>query len=160
MRKMFLVFAIISVASMIGFAQKDGKIITSKVTVWSDSLQYQTDAVAGKDSVKIIRTNYNVNAFRIYLDGNDNSPVDSLKIQLGGRIYDDNGVCVDTSWGSIISLKDSVWALNSTLINQSTGKDFSSYTMPPIDLIKITLLNYRAAVPTRKVTVTLQGTKD
>lgn len=141
------------------FAQSAGIIYTSKVKTWTDSLQYQTDAVAGKDSVWIVRIDGGFDSFRFYLDANANSPVDSVGIELGGRVYNDAGTCTDTTWGSYIAVKDSAWNTLQTLVNKTTGKDYSGYFMPPVDLVKLTLLNYRAAVPTRKVRVTIQGTK-
>ena len=157
MNRILLFFFVFSLTC---FAQSYGIIMTSKVITWTDSLQYQTDAVAGKDSVWVVPINFRCDMFRVYLDANSNSPVDSVGIELGARVYNTSNVCVDTTWGSYIAVKDSGWNTLNVLVNKSTGKDYSLYFMPPVDLMKFTLLNYRAAVPTRKVRVTLQGTKD
>lgn len=154
------ILAIVILTSLIGFAQSNGIIMTSKVTVWTDSLQYQTDAVASKDSVWIIPINFRADAFRIYLDGNANNPVDSVSLELGAIVYSNAGVKIDTTWGSAIAVKDSGWNTLQTMVNKSTSKDYSTYFMPPVELMKLSLLNYRASNKTRKVRVTVHGTKD
>lgn len=158
MKKGFLI--ILLLISTIGvMAQSGGLVMTSKVLVWTDSLQYQNDAVAGKDSVWVIPVNFRCDMFRIYLDGNANNPVDSISLELGAIVYNDDGDKIDTTWGSAISVKDSAWNTLQIMVNKSTSKDYSTYFMPPVELMRLSLLNYRASAVTRKVRVTVHGTK-
>ena len=155
-----IILSMVILFSFIGLAQTQGLVMTSKVLTWTDSLQYKTDAISGKDSVIIIPISYRADNFRIYLDGNTSTTsVDSVTITLGARVYTNAGVCVDTTWGSATGVKDSAWNTLNTLVNSTTGKDYSLYFMPPVDLMKFALTNYRAAKPTRLVRFTLQGTK-
>lgn len=156
--KKILVLFLVMIVSYLSFAQREIQM-TSKDYVWTDSLQYQNDAVAGKDSVWIIPVNFRAGSFRIYLDGNANSPVDSISIELGAIVYEDDGDKVDTTWGSAIAVKDSAWNTLQTLVNKSTSKDYSSYFMPPVELMRLSLLNHRGTAVTRKVRVTVHGTK-
>jgi len=160
MKKILSIVLILFAVCSVSFGQDNGLIMTSKVITWTDSLQYQTDAIAGKDSVWILPVNYRADYFRIYLDANTNSPIDSIGIELGARVYTNTGVCTDTIWGSYIAVKDSALNTLNVLINNTTGKDYTLWNLPPIDLMKLSLLNYRNLLPTRKVRVTIQGTKE
>lgn len=140
-------------------AQSKGTIITSRLSVYADSLQYQTDAVAGKDSVWILSIP-NSKTVRLFIKGNANSPVDSLAAQLGSIRYTETGVPVDTIWGSYVAFKDSAWNTVNTLINNTVGKDFSLYVMPAIQLMKISIRNHRGTLPTRKNDIVVDTSKD
>lgn len=153
--------ALIILFSIGVYAQTQGVIVTSKASIYADSLQFEvSDTLAQKDSVWIIRPNFNANYVRLFIKGNANSSVDSLGVQLGTLRYNVNGVPIDTTWGSYVAFKDSAWNTVNTLVNNTVGKDFSLYVMPAIQLIKISLLNYRAALLTRKVDVIVQTIKD
>lgn len=140
-------------------AQSTGTIVTSRLSVYADSLQYQTDAVAGKDSVWIIKM-FDAKTVRLFIKGNANSPVDSLGIKLGSIRYSENGVPIDTTWGSYIAFKDSAWNTVNTIVNNTVGKDFSLYTMPALQLMKISIRNHRGTLPTRKLDAIVQTSKD
>ena len=152
MKKLILILFV--ALSIIGFAQQEGTVITNKASVFADSLKYTASGTA--DSVFIIKANFRFDAARIFINGNSNSPVDSLGVQLGGIRRNNAGVPIDTSWGSYISFKDSAWNITNTLINNTVGKDFSLYTMPVFELMKISVRNHRATLVTRKVDVLVQ----
>lgn len=161
MKKILSTILILLALVSISFAQSNGLIMTSKVITWTDSLGYSgSDTLAVADSVWILPINFRTDYFRIYLDANANSAVDSIGIELGAKVYTSAGVCTDTTWGSYIGVKDSAWNTLNVLVNNTTGKDYSLFFMPPVDLMKLSLLNYRAALTTRNVRVTIQGTKD
>lgn len=141
-------------------AQSQGLVITSGANIYADSLQYKTDGNANKDSVWIIKPNFSANSVRLFLKGNSNSTVDSIGVKLGTIRYRNNGTPVDTIWGNKIAFKDSAWNTVNILVNSSTGKDYSLYVMPAIQLMKIYILNYRNSKPTRKVDVIVQTIKD
>lgn len=154
---MRLTAILILLISFISIAQTTGVIITNKASVYSDSLQFEvSDTLNQKDSVMIIKTNFRFEYARIFLAGNANSSVDSLGVQLGGITYDVNGTPIDTMWGSYVAFKDSAWNTVNTLVNNTVGKDFSLYTMPVFQLMKISILNYRAALLTRKVDIIVE----
>lgn len=159
MKKGFLII-LLFIPAIAVMAQSGGLVMTSKVLVWTDSLQYTAnDSDAVKDSVWIIPVNFRCDFFRIYLDGNANDPVDSISLELGAIVYNDDGDKIDTTWGSAISVKDSAWNTLQTMVNKSTSKDYSTYFMPPVELMRLSLLNYADALPERTVRVTLHGTK-
>jgi len=162
MKKTLLTILILLAFVTVNFAQTNGLIMTSKVITWTDSLGFSgSDTLAVADSVTIIPINYRVDNFRVYLEGNASATsVDSVKINFGARVYNSAGTCVDTTWGSGIGIKDSVGTILATMVNSTTGKDYTLNSVYPVDLMKFSLMNYRAAKTTRNVRFTLQGTKD
>lgn len=161
--KNFLVLIIgLILLSSFSVAQVNGLIMTSKVITWSDSLGYSgSDTLSVADSSAIIPINYRADYFRIFLDANANSPVDSIAIKLGARVYNNSGTCTDTTWSDVIAVKDSSMGTPIvTMVNSATGKSYSIWNLPPYDLMKIYLLNHRATLLTRNTRFTLQGTKD
>ena len=154
--KILTLILLLAIAS-IGFAQSGGIIITSKASVFADSLQYEvSDTLNQKDSVYIINTNLKFEYARIIIKGSANSPVDSLGIQLGGIRYNNDGTAIDTLWGSFVSLKDSAWNTVQTIVNNTVGKDYSLYTMPVFQLMKVSILNHRATLVTRKLDILVE----
>jgi hypothetical protein len=144
----------------LSFAQMNGKwVFENEYRTYTDSLQFQTDAVASKDSVWILNLNFNPDAVKFYIKGNANSTVDTVIAQLGYDVYNESGAVVQTNYGSITALKDSGWNTVNYMINNTVGKDFSLFNFSTFNKIKLTLKNYRAAVPTRKIQVTVQAWK-
>lgn len=162
MKKIYLTILILLAFVSIGFAQTNGLIMTSKVITWTDSLGFSgSDTLTVADSITVIPINYRAENFRIYLDGGAQATsVDSVKINFGARVYNSSGVCVDTTWGSGIGVKDSVGTVLATMVNSTTGKDYTLNSVYPVDLMKFSLMNYRAAKTTRNVRFTLQGWKE
>lgn len=152
MKKLIL---ILSLFTAIGFAQIKG-VLTGKGAIWTDSLGYGTEAVS--DSVWIVPLDFAYEWYRVFLEGNSNATADSIGIQAGTIRYNEYGVIVDTLWGSYSTLKDSTWGNVNVMINVSTGVDYTLYN-PVVQLLKFSLLNDRAALPTRNVTLTLQAQK-
>jgi hypothetical protein len=158
MKKTILLFLII--LSGIAFSQSKGIVIGDGV-VWTDSVGYGTGAVGSataSDSVFILNTRFSNEWYRIFIKGNAHSTVDSVKIQAGTIRYYNTGVPKDTIWGSFITLKDSAWNTVNTIVNNTTGKDYTIYN-PIIQLLKFSLLNYRAASLLRNVTITINAKK-
>ncbi len=156
MKKILSTILILLAFVSINFAQSNGLIMTSKAITWTDSVYYGGPG----DSVWVVPVNFRADNFRIYFDANSNSPVDSIGIELGAIVYNSTGTKIDTTWGSYVAVKDSAWNTLNVAVNNTVGKDYSLFFMPPVELIRISLLNYRLAVPTREIRVTLQGTKD
>lgn len=155
MKKIIMMLVLLLSLSTV-FAQSNGVFLNADTQTWSDSIYYGTPG----DSVWIIKTNdFSKGSFRILLEGNANDPVDSLGIELGAYIRNSSGTVISAVYGSQISVKDSAWNTLQTLVNSSTGKDYSLYVLPPVELIKITLLNHRGTLATRKVSVIVQGAK-
>lgn len=152
-----LIFVICSLS----YAQMDGKwLVDGESRTYTDSLQYNTDGLAGKDSVWIINFNFNPSAIKIYVKGNANSTVDTITAQLGYDVFNESDALIETNYGSITALKDSGWNTVNSMINNTVGKDFSVYNFPAFGKLKLSLANYRAAVPTRKVQITVQAWKN
>ena len=160
MKKILSIVLILLAVCSFSFGQSNGLVMTSKVITWTDSLGYSgSDTLTVADSVWIIPVNYRADYFRIYLDANSNSAVDSIGVELGARVYTSAGVCTDTTWGSYTAIKDSGLNTLNVMVNNEGGKDYTLWNLPPVDLMKLSLLNYRVAVLTRNVRVTVQGTK-
>ena len=155
-----LIFLIILLAG-VTLGQTKGKQV-SDGTIWTDSLGFGT--VATSDSVWIFNANFSHDWYRFVVEGNSNSPVDSVKVQAGTIRYTQAGVAVDTMWGSWATLKDSVWNDINTIVNNSVGRDFLLFN-PVVQLLKLSLLNewnvavYNGADVTRNVTITIQAVK-
>ena len=126
-------------------------------TIYTDSIGYGTAGTAGDDSVLIIGTQSAHSWYRVFVEGNSNSPVDSFYVQAG--IIRHGGYLnprVDTVWGSWMAVKDSAWGDINTMINNTVGKDFLLFT-PMAHILKFTLLNHRATLTTRNCTITVQA---
>lgn len=158
MKRLILIMAILTPLS---FAQMNGKwVIDGSFRTYTDSLQYQTDVVASKDSVWILSFNWNPDAVRIYIKGNSNNPVDSIGVQFGYDVYNESGTVVATQYGSWTALKDSAWNTVSTIVNNTVGKDYAVYQFPSYGKLKFTLRNHRGTLTTRKAQITVQAWKN
>jgi len=136
-------------------AQTTGRII-GDMTVWTDSIGY-TNLSETSDSVWILDTKP-YDWFRIFVEGNSNSPVDSFYIQAGTVRYSESKSAVDTIWSSWAMVRDSSWVGQQTMINNSVGKDWLLFN-PVTKLLRFTLLNYRTSSPTRNVVITINAIK-
>lgn len=150
-----LILALVIGVTFISFAQTTGKAVGSGY-VWTDSLGY--GSVAASDSVWIINLNFSNGWYRVFFEGNTNSPVDSVYLQLGSIRYNQAKVAVDTVWGSWTTLKDSVWGDINTMVNNTVGKDFLVFS-PVAQLARFTLLNDRITLVTRNSVLTLQAVR-
>ena len=154
MKKLFLLLMLI--LSVNCFSQSGGALLNEDTKTWYDSLYYGSPG----DSVWILKTtDFYASTFRIYLDGNSNNPVDSIGIELGAYKRNNAGTVTGAVWGSQIAVKDSAWNTLQTLVNKSTSKDYQLYAMPPVELMRISLLNHRGTVKTRKVKIIVQAAK-
>ena len=152
--KKLLSIIILSISLIgIGNAQTTGKLV-SNGTVWSDSLGY--GSVATSDSVLILDVNFVYESYRIFLEGNANSSVDSVAVQVGSVGYNESLAAVDTVWGSYTGLKIAAGTYAVRMVNTATGADFI-LADAPIQLLKFSLMNYRAALLTRNVRIIING---
>ena len=152
--KKLLSIIILSISLIgIGNAQTTGKLV-SNGTVWSDSLGY--GSVATSDSVLILDVNFVYESYRIFLEGNANSSVDSVAVQVGSVGYNESLAAVDTVWGSYTGLKIAAGTYAVRMVNTTTGADFI-LADAPIQLLKFSLMNYRAALLTRNVRIIING---
>lgn len=154
--KSFIV-AFILLFSGIMFAQSNGKVVGNGA-VWTDSLGWNTTDTTGllSDSVYIINADLTYEWYKVFVEGNSNSSVDTIGVTTGSIRYNNNGSVIDTVWGSAKTLKDSVWGSINLIINNATGKDFLIFD-PAIQLLKFSLLNYREALLTRNVVITINA---
>ncbi len=147
---------------LIGITQaQTGGVAIGDASVWTDSVGYGTGAAGtptASDSVWILKTDFSYEWYRIFVKGNANSTVDSVKIQAGTIRYYNSGNAKDTIWGSWATLKDSVWGSVNTIVNNTVGKDYTLFN-PAAQLLKFSLLNYRLAKPLRNVVITINAVK-
>ena len=155
--KKLLAILILSISLIgIGNAQTTGKLV-SNGTVWSDSLGYSGSPPAGTaDSVFVLDVNFVYESYRIFLEGNANSSVDSVAVQVGSVGYNESLAAVDTVWGSYTGVKIAAGTYNVRMVNTATGADFI-LADAPIQLLKFSLINYRAALLTRNVRLVING---
>ena len=150
---------IILIMLMAGFAlgQTNG-VTVGAGTVWTDTLGYTTLSETS-DSVLILDTRFSKDWYRIFVKGNATSEADSFYVQHGSVRYDQAGTAQDTVWGSWATVKDSAWSDHNTMINNTVGKDFLLFS-PIHQLLKFTLLNYRAAEADRNCVISIQAIKN
>jgi hypothetical protein len=141
----------------IAFSQTNGKVVGNGV-IWTDSLGWNVTDTTGllSDSVFIINTDFTHEWYKIFVEGNANSTVDTIGVTTGSIRYNQYGSPVDTVWGSAKTLKDSVWNSINLIVNNATGKDFLIFD-PAIQLLRFSLLNYREALLTRNVVITINA---
>ena len=140
----------------VGLTQSRGTV-TDGGTIWTDSLGY-TNLSETSDSILVIRTSFRYNWYRVLLEGNANSPVDSFYVQAGSVRYNELKVDVDTVWGSWLALKDSSWSDVNTMINNTVGKDYLIFA-PMAQMLRFRLLNNRGNLVTRNVVITINAGK-
>ena len=161
--KTLILIILLALLAGLTFAQTEGKL-TGGGVVWTDSLGYNNLAVEGSDSVLIINMNFAHSWYKIIVDGNANSQVDSFYVQSGTVRYSQGGAAVDTMWGSWMAVKDSAWGDINTMINNTVGKDFLLFS-PVVQLLKFSLLNerdvtvYDGALVPRNCVITIQAVK-
>lgn len=156
MKKIILLIVLLTT---LAYSQSGGKwIIDYKCRTYTDSLQFKTDVDTTKDSVWNLTMTFNPKTVKIFIKGNSNSTADSISVQFGYDVYNELGTSiVETNWGCQTSVKDSAWNTVNVLVNNTTGKDYTLFNLPAFNKLKFSLLNYRAAVPTRKVQLTVQA---
>lgn len=160
MKKLILYLAIfvgfVLILSYTSHAQTRGKNVGGG-TVWTDSLGY-TNLNETSDSILIINMNFSKGWIHLFIEGNATAQADSFYVQAGAVRYDEAKDAQDTIWGSYVAFKDSSWSDINILINNTVGKDFLMFR-PVTQLLRFTLLNYRAAIPTRNLVITIQAIK-
>lgn len=131
----------------IGFCQVNG-IIMGSGTIYTDSIGY-SGSDAG-DSVWTLHPDFNYNWVRVFIEGNANSPVDSLGVRFGAANK------TDTLWGSWFStMKDSAHNNCARIINNTVGKDYWFLT-PAVQIVQFAILNHRGTLLTRELKLRLQ----
>ncbi len=88
----------------------------------------------------------------------NNNTLTAKFIAYGNEWNEQKTAVTDTVWGSQSMVKDSVWGDLNTMINNTVGKSFLLFD-PVADLLRFTLLNYRAAIPTRNCRITIKAVK-
>ena len=154
------ILAILFLFILVGVSNAQLKgVVQGDATIWTDSLGYSGSApVNTADSVWIFKPNFNDEWYRIFVKGNANSSVDSIYVKVGTIRYNNYNRAIDTLWGSYATLKDSGWNTVNVIVNNTVGKDFTLFS-PVTQLLQFGLLNYRAALTTRNVEITVQGLK-
>lgn len=135
-------------------AQTNGKS-TGGGYVWTDTLGY-TNLDETEDSILVINMNFSKGWIHIFVEGNATAQADSFYVQAGSVRYTQAGAATDTVWGSWAALKDSAWNDTNIMINNTVGKDFLLFR-PVTQLLRFTLLNFRAGIPTRNCVLTIQA---
>ena len=151
---LFLIALIFSLGVV--YAQTTGEIV-GEGAIWTDSLGY-TNLDEDSDSVWVYDMKFAYNWYKIFVEGNANSPVDSFYFRTGSIRYTEAKVETDTVWGSWTPVQDSLFNSIHTMINNSVGKDFLVYT-PVAQLVELVLLNTRADLDTRTLVFTIQALK-
>ena len=90
----------------------------------------------------------------IFIDGNSNSPVDSVRVTFGVKVYNSSGAATDTTWGSTAVLKDSAFNVQATIVNNTVGKDYQ-VVRSAVQLMKFEILNYRGTATTRSIRLSI-----
>jgi len=155
MKKLFATL-ILSILLIGGLNAQTGGVAIGNATVWTDSLGY--GEVAASDSVWILNVGFANEWYRIFLEGNANSSVDSVAVQTGSVRYNEAKTAVDTVWGSYTGVKIAAGTYVVRMVNTSLGADFI-LDAPPIQLLKFSLMNHRASLTTRNVTITINATR-
>lgn len=141
------------------YAQPQMNIFANGI-ILSDSLGY-SGSDAG-DSTWILKLDFNYDWLRVFIEGNADSPVDSIGIRFGTIRYSPYGSGsqpADTLWGSYFAtIKDSAYNNCTRIINNTLGKDYFLLA-PAVQLVKFEIMNYRAASLTREVKLTVQAIK-
>ena len=99
---------------------------------------------------------FNHDWYKIILEGDANSPIDSLSFDIGTIRFDNTGAVVDTVWGNQVTVKDSTWSSVNTLINNTVGTHYILFD-PLINLLRINLDNHHGTLATRSASYTLQA---
>ena len=160
MKKVMLFLMVLIFSFGVANAQRTG-VIVGAGTIWTDSLGFSTDGGGtdgDNDSSWVFDTRFSHNWYKIIMEGNTNSPVDSVYMRSGSVRYNEAKVPVDTIWGSWIAIKDSAWGDINVMINNTVGKDFLVFS-PVMQLWEFGLLNHRGGLVTRNVTLTVQAVK-
>ena len=162
MKKILLTLCAFVCWSGIGFAQihqPNARTINVETGgyVVTDSIGY-TNLSETSDSVWIIDMGFAKGWISLFVTGNANSPVDSVRIRAGSRTYDTSGDSSGVTWGSWVALKDSAWGDLNVMVNNSVGKDFLIFR-PVTQLLEFTLMNNRANLVTRNCQITINAVK-
>ena len=65
---------------------------------------------------------------------------------------------IDTIWGSYTGVKIAAGTIATTIVNSTADADYV-LDSPVVQLLRFSLLNYRAALTTRNVTITVNATR-
>ena len=147
MKKLFLILMLLI---PIGISAQSHNIVKELYggVIFKDSVRFVADSTHSpiRDSIHVINAGLQYEYGRLtVLASTDN---DSLKITGGviGRNY--RGVAVDTVFSDEMVMRDSSWTIVARALSSTANA--KAYTIFPIgELVKIELINYRAAVPTR-----------
>lgn len=119
------------------------------------TLAYAT-SVAGSDSVETADLDLQYgDMVEIWIKGNSNVS-DSIGIRSGAKsILVAGATPSETIYGSFVALKDSNGSIQNTIVNNTVGKHYWLFE-PLADVLRFQILNYRAAYPTRSVTLVIK----
>lgn len=125
--------------------------------VLNDSI-YCGGTVAG-DSVYVFDLSFEVEWMKIFIEGNANSPVDSIVLKEGAIKYDnltkrEVGGANPILWGSYTALKDSGLNTVNIMVNNTVGKSFTLWN-PPVQAYKLYFSNHWGTLKTRNTTFSI-----
>lgn len=110
------------------------------------------------DSLHIINLNLKFDFMNFILLPDTNSTRDSVKITSGIIDYTKGGVAYDTTWCDEVVLRDSSYSVVARATSSTVNAKSYLILNPAVQLLKVELVNYRAAVPTRCVHYRLVAT--
>ena len=115
--------------------------------------------VATSDSIENVDLDLQYGDFTsIFVEGNANG-TDSVVVRAGAKSFLVAGITAsDTVWGSYVPLKDSSGTVVNTIVNNTVGKHYW-ISEPNQDVLQFQLINYRAALATRSVTLVIKTKK-
>ena len=145
MKKLTITIALL-LFSIIAYGQTPHHI-GKTATQWNDSLYYGGPG----DSVYTIDLNFEYEWVKIFLKGNANNSVDSVTVYNGSVLY-------SNLTGNPSGSADNFGPVFATMVNASTGKE-TTLTQPPMQLLKLALVNWRGGLTTRAVTFIIQAKK-
>lgn len=153
MKKLILLLCVLAMSASIT-AQTHNIIKTfTGGYIIRDSLRYTNlgSLTPRSDSVHIINLGLQVDFFNLILLADTNTTRDSLKLTSGVINYSATGTVIDTTWADEVWMKDSVGTAVTRCVSVTTNPKSYLSMNPAIQLLKIAIVNYRAAVPTRVV---------
>jgi hypothetical protein len=126
-------------------------------TVYNDSIYCGGTAIG--DSVYEFSLDFECEWMKVFIEGDANSPVDSIIFQEGSRKYSnltqhESGGVNPVMWGSYCTFKDSALNTVNVLVNNTVGKSWTLWN-PPMSDYKIYFANHWGTLPTRNATFSI-----
>lgn len=148
MKKLLAIITALILLTTISFAQTPHDIGKAAIQ-FNDSL-YCGGTVTG-DSVYTFNLAMRCDWIKIFIVGNSNSPVDTIRIKEGVNTISNltSQYTGSTVWGSYVTLKDSALNTHNIMINNTVGKSYTIWN-PAMGVYKMEFLNAWANLTTRR----------